>query len=430
MLESSPGTSRSSNDDVTTASTTQALDSYNVNEFLNQKNAEFVSNSVPTIVFLVVSMILGIVGNTLVFIVYYKRFKPSVTRTCILAMSVCDVFISFFAIPLQLVVIYFDATFYSVWACKMSSSITIALVLLSAILLVAVSVERQKVVCSTRHSINLSLKPGYTCVLFCGVASIVLAWPYGVLTGKYTRRFPDSNITGSQCSISDEYRSSASIIVYKVMLLLVYALCLVIMSVSYWRIVRHLWQHKKIMATFTSARETPRRNNCWVYFKKHQSKRDVKNEFQEQKSDNYADSVSVSYVKERRAQHRLTIDEEQATTSIATSATSPSRPASNTTKQLQTGKKSEVRGRAKDIPSRTTLMMFVLTVLYVLTYLPYLVITIREAVTSEESLRTFDMNLRMIGLRLYYINCCVNFFVYYFFSLKFRHECRQLVWDK
>ncbi|XP_070209706.1 thyrotropin-releasing hormone receptor-like [Littorina saxatilis] len=437
MLESSPGTSRSSNDDVTTGSTRQELDPYYVDEFLNQKNAEYVSNSVPTIVFLVVLMVAGIVGNTLVFNVYYRRFKPSVSRTCIMAMSNIDFLFNVCAIPLQITEICFNATFYSVWACKMSRSVTLFLVLFSAMVLVAVSVERQKVICSKQH---LSLKSGYLCILYCGVASFVLALPYAVLTGKSTRRFPDSNITGAQCSISDEYTSSAFLIVYNSMVALAYVLCVVIMSVSYGRIVRDLSHHKQIMATFKSAREKARRNNCWFYFKKRRSNARVKTEFQQRQSDEYAEEVRVSYVTERSVpcslsskikRHCKKMDEEQTTTSLATDATlSPSRPDSNTTTQLQTDKISEVKGQVKDIPKSTTIMMFVLTVMFVSTYLPYLVIKMLDQRTSGEFTRSLDLNLSLIGLRFHFINSAVNPIVYCFCSRRFRYECRRLFWDK
>ncbi|XP_070209843.1 neuropeptide S receptor-like [Littorina saxatilis] len=362
MSQRSPGTSRSSNDDVTTGSTRQELDPYNVDEFLNQKNAEYVSNAVPTIVFIAVVMVAGIVGNTLVFNVYYRRFKPSVSRTCILAMSNLDFLLDVCALPLQITEICFSATFYSVWACKMSRSFSLFLVLFSAIVLVAVSVERQTVICSKRH---LSLKSGYLCILYCGVAAFVLALPYAVVTGKHTLRFPGSNITGAQCSISDEYKFSAFFNVYTSIVGLAYVLCVVIMSVSYGRIVRHLWFHKKTMATFTSSTDA---------------------------------ALSLS-------RHDL-----------------------NT--QLQTEKKSEVKGQVKDIPKRTTIMMFVLTMMFVSTYLPYLVIKMLDQRTSGEFTRSLDLNFGLIGLRLYFINSAVNPIVYCFFSRRFRDECLRLFWDK
>ncbi|XP_070209083.1 neuropeptide S receptor-like [Littorina saxatilis] len=291
-------------------------------------------------------MVAGIVGNTLAFNVYYRRFKPSVSRTYILAMTNLDFLLNVCAIPLQITEICFNATFYSLWACKMSRSVTLFLVLFSAKVLVAVSVERQKAICSKQY---LSLKSAYLCILFCGIASFVFALPYAVLIGKSTRRFPDSNITGAQCSFSDEYKSSAFLIVYNSMVALAYVLCVVIMSVSYGRIVHHLWQHKKTMATAT---------------------------------------------------------------------------------QLQTEKISAVKGQVKDVPMRTTIMMFVLTVMFVCSYLPYLVIRMLDQRTSGEFTRSLDLNLSLIGLRLYFINSAVNPIVYCFCSRRFRNECRRLFWDK
>ena len=53
----------------------------------------------PTIAYIVVLMVVGLVGNTVVLVVYYRRFKPSATRTYILAMSVCDLLANVLSLP-------------------------------------------------------------------------------------------------------------------------------------------------------------------------------------------------------------------------------------------------------------------------------------------------------------------------------------------
>ncbi|XP_070209837.1 dopamine D2-like receptor [Littorina saxatilis] len=246
MLESSPGTSRSSNDDVTTESTTQELDSYNVNEFLNQKNAEYVSKLVPTIVFLVVLIIVGMVGNSVVFTVYYKRFKPSVTRTYILALNVCAFLINVVCIPLQILRMCIENTFYSEWGCKTINSISSILTIFLAFVLVAVSVDRQNVICiNVRHSLQYSLERAYVSILLCAIGSFILSVPLVVLHGNSKAIFADSNITGVRCGVTDEYKGSTVFSVYYLTLSIAYVLCVVIVSVSYGRIVLHLWRHKK-----------------------------------------------------------------------------------------------------------------------------------------------------------------------------------------
>ncbi|XP_070209090.1 uncharacterized protein [Littorina saxatilis] len=265
MQESSPPTSRSSNDDVTTESTTQALDSlYNVNEFVNQKNAEYVHKLIPTIVFIVVLMIVGMVGNSVVFTVYYKRFTPSVTRTYILAMNVCAFLINVVNIPLQLVEIYNNTTFDSEWGCKTSGILRHLLIVFSASLLVAVSVDRYNVMCSVRHSLQYSLERAYVHILLCAVVSFILSVPFGVINGKNKVLFADSNITGVRCSVTDEYRGSTTARVYELTLGIVYVLCVVTMSVSYGRIAVHLWRHQK---TITARGITQRKVNFCDYLR-------------------------------------------------------------------------------------------------------------------------------------------------------------------
>ena len=63
---------------------------------------DFVASLGPTLAYLVLLMVFGLVGNTLVFMVYYKKFKPSSTRTYILVLSVCDLANNCMAVPFDI----------------------------------------------------------------------------------------------------------------------------------------------------------------------------------------------------------------------------------------------------------------------------------------------------------------------------------------
>ncbi|KAK7091715.1 uncharacterized protein [Littorina saxatilis] len=533
MQESSPGTSRSSNDDVTTESTTQALDSlYNVNEFLNQKNAEYMSHLIPTIVFIVVLMIVGIVGNTVVFTVYYKRFEPSVTRTYILAMNVCAFLINVVSIPLKLVEICMHNTFDSEWGCKTSRILRHFLITFSTFILVAVSVDRYNVMCSVRHSLQYSLERAYVYMLLCAVVSLILSVPYGVITGNTKTIFADSNITGVRCGLSDEYKGSTTASVYDVTIGIMYVLCVVTMSVSYSRIVLHMWRHQKLI----TARGFTQRKVTWSDYlrsvtsdkiwsrnaESFSSGRPLSNKANhDSTSVNKEQAIPISetdittslsqaektfcHVEEPRSvlqtaneEQAIPISETDITTSLSQAektvchveepsstrlslkqakpndeavneeqeipcsatdiCTSLSQPeptlchveecrltvhqavneelatASDITtalpqfqqsfKQQVTIQSTEVRRHVRSIPSSTTFMLVVLTVLFVLNYIPYLYIkTIYDKVNSNEILtRDNNSNWRMISLHSVYVNSAVSPLVFSFCSSRFRYE--------
>ncbi|KAL8619313.1 hypothetical protein ACOMHN_056957 [Nucella lapillus] len=82
----------------------------------------------------------------------------------------------------------------------------------------------------------------------------------------------------------------------------------------------------------------------------------------------------------------------------------------------------------KGIPSRTTWMMFVLTAIFIISYLPYLTIVCVRATHHdiETGLHGWKLNLYTLGLKSYFINSIVNPFVYSFCSARFRHQCQHL----
>ncbi|KAK7091586.1 tyramine receptor 1-like [Littorina saxatilis] len=524
-----------------------------IEDFLEEVNLEFVSVLAPTLIYLVVLMVMGSVGNSVVFTVYYRRFKPSVIRTYILAMSLCDFLINIFAIPMHLLEIRFHATFYSSWGCKISSTITIFLVMLSASILVAVSVTRQKIICSLIPSSLYFVRTVYRAILICAAVSCVIAVPYCVLTGNHTLHFNGTNITGVECFITDEYNVSGFLQVYDGFLATSYVVCVVIMSVSYGRIIFHLWRHTKAAKVTTSReisdnfelvstisytqnteniantehgtdKEHVQRNHLEVLESPKPEQPNVvlpvskmalstPHQLEPLEEENVRiemKSISSSAYEQENSHHYVQCDNSSTNPKIKETAVQVQQPAQNhhgqddntdveshdakekrsssesrqsedianggkhdvleiesfsnsqqhkhipfkttSTRSISFGSdKSDITFNTKErrpssiskqfagrrqpiklgsevqnIPSHTTLMLFVLTVVFVVNFLPYMVMEALYQVVSEEEMADIDINLRYISLRSYYINSAINPLVYSFCSWRFRHECRQL----
>ncbi|KAK7099155.1 uncharacterized protein [Littorina saxatilis] len=221
---------------------------FDVDDFLRDKNLAFTSRLAPTVAYIVVLSAVGLVCNTIVFVVFYRRFKPSVTRTYILAMSVCDLLSNALFLPTDVVEIRFHATFYAAWACKLSRSVRGLLTFFSAAMLVAVALDRQRTICSRTgmHSpTQAAFRRVYISLVLCGVASLAFTAPYAVLPGAKTVRFAGSNVTGVTCAIQDQHRLSSFALVYNVVTFVGFVICVVIMSVSYGRIAHFLWLQRK-----------------------------------------------------------------------------------------------------------------------------------------------------------------------------------------
>ncbi|PVD33455.1 hypothetical protein C0Q70_04711 [Pomacea canaliculata] len=124
---------------------------------------------------------------------------------------------------------------------------------------------------------------------------------------------------------------------------------------------------------------------------------------------------------------------EESGTSEAVESTGPSTQDSCTATVSvgsRDGKTTKVSTRGhvgKKIPSRTTLMMFVLTVTVIVTYVPYVVIS---SLADAEwgyclEMKGWEMNSCMIALLFANVNSIVNPFIYSFCNPTFRVKCRQ-----
>lgn len=209
-------------------------------------NLEFMRSMSPTLAYLILLMVLGLVGNTLVFIVYYRRFKPSTTRMYVLAMSVCDIFNNLLALPSDIFETRFHYDFESVAACKFFGYITRFLALYGGCILVAVALDRHRKICHPTKK-QKSVRYVYIELASLAVFTLCLSVPFAVLRGLQTVRVKGrEDVIGSSCSITDVHVKSALFVGYNVSMMVALIITFALLSVAYGLIARHVWRHRKL----------------------------------------------------------------------------------------------------------------------------------------------------------------------------------------
>ena len=230
---------------VLTTESSRVPSERDVEEFLRVKNAEFLKSLAPTLGYILLLMVAGLVGNTVVFLVYYRRFKSSVTRTFILAMCVCDLLTNTLSFPADILEIGFHNTFNHTWACRLTRTVKTYLGCLSASILVAVALDRYRRICRPFSAEQASSKSVFVTLVVCALGTLAITVPYTVLAGRQTVRFESTNITGFKCSIGDVYVKSRFYVIYQAILGVLFLASFVTMATAYMRIVVKLWRHKK-----------------------------------------------------------------------------------------------------------------------------------------------------------------------------------------
>ncbi|XP_076448432.1 uncharacterized protein LOC143285104 [Babylonia areolata] len=455
-----------------TNTTTTAAIPIEVAEYLNERNLENVSRLGVFLAYVVVLMLVGLAGNGAAFAVYLTRFRPSGSRTFILSMSLCDLMTNVWALVTEVMDVRFHYTFHAAWFCKLSKTLMGMLVLFSGLVLVGVAVERHKVVCGmyTRHQSRTRM--ARLALLVCFILAVGLSLPRAFLYGRHSAAFNGTDVVGVQCSIQDHYLSTLFPVLYNSVNALVFVVIVAALAVCYGRLGVHLFRHKKRTGhlrrkvSTSSALTTPVPGPAPNY---NDNDRPTKvSETKTKDSSNINNNNDLPPDLERRPPLRAYSASYQPS-----SPTNPqpgnSFPGTDQLEQQQRrdkdaasdgggggggetlpNKTAEVKlnmpttpvheappkftrttsvassALGKRINSRTTLMLFVLTAVFVVNFLPYLVMEVTLAVAPGSSLWRADSNLLYILFRSYYLNSAVNPVVYSLCSAKFRYECREL----
>ena len=228
------------------------LSDSDIEDFLEWKNLEYVSALAPTVAHLAVLAAAGLAGNTLVFLVYYRSYKRSSTRAYILTMCVCDLIVNSLIIPSSIVRIRFKYSFHYPAACKFIETISHVMGFMAGYLLVAIALDRQRTVSnSTRKPHRLA---DVRVVLpACVAVAVLSSLPMTVHAGSQTVRFPGTNVTGTFCSVADEYVHSQTVFAYSITKLLIFTSSILAIMLSYGRIAVHIRRHNKQMMVSQAA---------------------------------------------------------------------------------------------------------------------------------------------------------------------------------
>ena len=139
----------------------------------------------PAFVFICILMVLGIPGNIVSILVYGLQLKSTTGRYAIIALAICDLINCFTSIPLELYIMTKYWSFEASELCKMSRYITYAMNNSSALILIAIAFERYRTICTPHKPRILKNYMKITCICLVFIGTIVALpalWVYGIQT--------------------------------------------------------------------------------------------------------------------------------------------------------------------------------------------------------------------------------------------------------
>lgn len=213
---------------------------------LEEMNAAEVERLIPTIVFLLIVCVVGVIGNCLVIHVYRTRYKMSNSKCFILCLSAVDLLTCCIAIPLEISTVLHQYTFEHLWLCKMSRVFNTLGTISSSFILLFIAVDRFRKVCKP-FGWQIKTK---VAKLLCGLAiflGVLVASPAVVIYGKQTFNIPKYNMTGTECSTADDMNGTKFPFFYAIVFGIMFVAGIIAMSILYCFIGHKVRQHSRKM---------------------------------------------------------------------------------------------------------------------------------------------------------------------------------------
>ncbi|XP_071097338.1 alpha-2Da adrenergic receptor-like [Haliotis cracherodii] len=405
---------------------------------LHRHDNEFALQVLAAILFLVVLMLTGLLGNTLVVYVYTFKFKHSTTRCYILALAIFDLVSCAISIPVEIADMRFNYTFGQYGFCKIMRVFVTFSSMSSGAVLVAVAVDRYKKICRPFRGQTTPFV-AKVAIIICSLSSFLLSLPAAILYGSRTVTTDDVRVNGSDCSTADEYIKTPYPLIYNGVQFFVFissTLSLIVLYSLIWRQVARQRSFRRsvraeqnhgrtLRIVVTHGNQTSETNNTSDDFLSSSTEGDAnKAANDESSSRNIVTAVELTINPHK--------EEGCGRSSVTTlnsnklSVGSQSKIRHNRTQSTSVSKSSQ-RPRGQ----KTTFMLFLITLVFVLSFLPHLGLMATRAVNKHvfDHLQGAAMTAYNLFLRSYFINSASNPIIYSFCNEHFRRELNHL-WSK
>ena len=367
---------------------------------VDEWNRELVNKLLPDTICLAIYLVLGVVGNILVLLVYIKRSGlRNEDRFFIPILALFDLFTCVVNSSFSLSINVLPVKFYSDQACKIMWYFATLTTATSALTLVIIAINRYLKICRPfGRQVSLAWKK--LSVAFIVFIAAILALPCFAFYGSAEVKKDDCNLTGRRCTSVTAGVPTIGI-AYKISLFLIILTILVVLSIAYCLIGRVYMKQTKYYLRLNS----PNRTSLSL-----PANRDIN-----APADGSAipedlremDSNSGENMTEAHDAKRCDVRD------------SREKRVSNIEKRIT---------KNLDHSRRITVMFMVITLVFVISFIPKLILMVWESGKPKFwlTLSPSDLGIYRFMYTFYVVNNIANPFIYGFLDPLFRKEFLKL----
>ena len=200
------------------------------------------------LVFTLVYMVVGFIGNFVVIYIFTCQWKLTKTTVFILTLAIVDIFSCMFNMPIEAVMLWQPLDFDHDKLCKISRYTTFFASAGSSFVLVAIAIDRYLMVCRPFKSRELGVPYAKKSCIIAVLLGIALTWPSLIFYGTYNyylfRNEGDIvyKIEGKICLITNYYKENYTLpAAFYFFLLGGHSIIFIILTTVYIIIGRHLF---------------------------------------------------------------------------------------------------------------------------------------------------------------------------------------------
>ncbi|KAK3610602.1 hypothetical protein CHS0354_009055 [Potamilus streckersoni] len=371
---------------------TTTVESRTSHMLLEQLNDKKTALYIPIFVFLLGVMIVGLVGNCLVLYVYSKKFRRTSSNYFILTMAVFDLLACVIGLPTEIYDVTHTYTFSNSVLCKVLRYTESVTVYGSVILLLEIGIDRYFKIC--RPLMMMEIRTIKILCILAGVVALLIAIPAVILFGISETETHMDGITGADCSIEERYRKGTFSKVYYFILCGVFIFSVILLTSIYIRIWIEIRKRKSMV--------------IGDYIAKRGCKFEMNSDPIHPVVPNKRDTVLSSESDDDSAGNKM-INEKGAT----------KRP------KLESIAEAVHRFRV----NKTTVMLFIVTVVFVVSYMPVIVIMAIRSIIKDIEKRQTDAEdvIGKLFSKFYFLNNATNPIIYSFLNVTFRRHSFKLL---
>lgn len=370
------------------------------NKTLQEYNDEEANRRLIPVIYLGLLMLIGIPGNLIVLIVYRSRYPKSTTRMFITGLAMADILVCVVTLPFEITEMRLQYTFYNSWCCKFFRACNTLFALSSIFILMGLSGDRYRRVC-TPLKLQMTSRHATIYIIFCVVLAVIFSWPNFFISGIRLVNL-GNNVTGYDCSFSDQFAKTKYPTLYGATLFLVFIICMISLIVLYSLIGRQILKHFQFRRRFSKSSTSKSTSSTTPVSNDSQNLMPTNKAEQEYNNDAFIDK------KPKETQEMLT------------------RKSHRKSSKHRSTKHQSVKEDAAS--KKLTKVAFAINLAFILSYLPHLTISLLTALKGKFLLPPGPVVSAVLPIvtRSFAINNVVNPIIYGLMDKRFRDNCKRM----